>query len=150
MELSKEFKYGVLIFIGIGLFFLVMELLGLSNQLYLRFLNIFIVLYGASKTIQSNFAAGKFGFLDNYLSSILTSVIGIVFSVIGLIIYIHARGAEGYLATLSDGFVFAGGKASINEYCIGLLFEGIASAAVGCLLLMQYWDGKVPKKHYTA
>jgi hypothetical protein len=146
---SKEFKNGVVIFFGIGLFFLIMEVLGLSGQLYLRFLNIFIVLYGASRTIKANYAEGKFGFMDNFMSSILTSAIGVVMSVVGLIIYIHARGAEGYLETLSEGFMFAGGKASINEYCIGLLFEGIASSAVGCLLLMQYWHGKIPKDAIT-
>lgn len=148
MIMSKEFRNGVIIFMGIGLFFLLMELLGFSGKLYLRFLNIFIVLYGASRSVRANYAEGKYGYMDNFMSSMLTSIIGVVLSVIGLMIYIHARGAENYLSVLSDGLVFAGGKASINEYCIGLLFEGIASSVVGCLLLMQYWHGKIPNPHH--
>ncbi|ESU29044.1 hypothetical protein FLJC2902T_10790 [Flavobacterium limnosediminis JC2902] len=146
----KEFKNGVIIFLGIGLYFLLMEVLGLADQLYLRFFNIFIVLYGASRTIKDNYAEGNYEYMNNFMASILTCVVGVVLSVFGLMVYIHARGGEEYLSSLSDGFIFAGGKARINEYCIGLLFEGIASSLVGSLLLMQYWHGKIPKKeHYT-
>jgi len=147
---KREFKNGVVIFFGIGLFFLIMEVLGLSDQFYLRFLNIFIVLYGASRTIKENYAEGNYEYMNNFMASVLTCVVGVVLSVIGLMVYIHARGGESYLSSLSDGFVFAGGKARINEYCIGLLFEGIASSLVGSLLLMQYWHGKIPKtEHFT-
>lgn len=141
---KTEFKNGVVIFIGIGIFFLLMELLGLSDKLYLRFLNIFIVLYGITRTIKENYAKGNYEYVNNFMSAMLTSVIGVFMSVLGLMIYIHARGAEGYLATLSDGFMFVGGEASVNEYCIGLLFEGIASSVIACLAMMQYWHGKIP------
>ncbi|ESU23717.1 hypothetical protein FEDK69T_11220 [Flavobacterium enshiense DK69] len=146
----KEFKNGFIIFLGIGLYFLVMEMLGLAGHLYLRFFNIFIVLYGASRTIRANYAEGKYEYMNNFMSSVLTCAIGVALSVFGLMVYIHARGGEAYLANLSDGFIFAGGKARINEYCIGLLFEGIASSLVGSLLLMQYWHGKIPHAHHNA
>lgn len=147
---KTEFKNGVVIFIGIGLFFLIMELFGLTDKLYLRFLNIFIVLYGISRTIKANYADGKFEYMNNFMSAMLTSVFGVFLSVLGLMIYIHARGSETYLTTLSDGFMFVGGKASVNEYCISLLFEGVASSVVACLAMMQYWHGKIPHAHHNA
>lgn len=146
----KEFKNGFIIFLGIGLYFLLMEMLGLADQFYLRFLNIFIVLYGASRSIRANYAEGNYEYMNNFMSSLVTCVVGVVLSVFGLMVYIHVRGGEAYLSTLSDGFILAGGKARINEYCIGLMFEGIASSLIGSLLLMQYWHGKIPKvEHFT-
>lgn len=147
---SREFKNGMVIFIGIALYFLVMELLGLTDKLYLRVFNVFIVLYGANRTIKENYREGDTEYLNNIISSFKTCVVGIVASIIALIIYIHIRGGETYLTRLSDGFLFVGGKPKVNEYCIGLLFEGIASSVVGSILLMQYWHGKVlkPRPHH--
>lgn len=150
MFTSKEFKNGMVIFIGIALYFLIMEVLGLTDKLYLRLFNVFIVLYGANKTIKENYREGNTEYLNNILSSFKTCVTGIVISIVALIVYVHIRGGEPYLARLSDGFLFVGGKPKVNEYCIGLLFEGIASSVVGCILLMQYWHGKVlkPRPHH--
>jgi hypothetical protein len=50
MSVSKEFYNGVLIFIGIGIYFLLMELLGLSDVFMLRMLNIFIVVFFLNRT----------------------------------------------------------------------------------------------------
>lgn len=46
MKNKTVLQNGFLIFLGIGLFFLLMDLLGLASKNYLRFLNAFIVLYG--------------------------------------------------------------------------------------------------------
>ena len=42
---SLEIKNGFLIFLAIGIYFLLMELLGLSQLFYLRLVNIFFVFY---------------------------------------------------------------------------------------------------------
>lgn len=59
MNISKELNNGILIFISIGIYFLFMELLGLSDVFLLRLLNIFIVVYFINKTIKSNYREGK-------------------------------------------------------------------------------------------
>ena len=58
MKNQVEIKNGILIFVGIGLFFLLMDLLGLADKNYLRILNAFIVLFGIMKTIKSNYSNG--------------------------------------------------------------------------------------------
>ena len=142
MTISKELNNGILIFISIGIYFLTMELLGLSYIFYLRILNIFIVIYFLQKTIKSNYLEGKTEYLENLISGTLTSLIGVVLSVAGLMIYISMKGGDAYLTKLSANFLFGGGSPSMNQYCIGLLFEGIASSIIITFTLMQYYKDR--------
>jgi hypothetical protein len=147
MSISKELNNGTLIFIGIGIYFLIMELLGLSHLFFLRMLNIVIVIYFLNKTIKSNYNEGKTDYLENLISGTLTALIGVILSVIGLLIYISMKGGDAYLGKLSQNFLFGGGAPTMNQYCIGLFFEGIASSIIITFTLMQYWKDR-PIKHF--
>lgn len=138
MKLQKELLNGFYIFLGIGIYFLIMEVAGLTHSYYLRILNIFIVLFITNKTIKTNIQEGKNDYLKNIISAGLTPLTGVVLSVIGLRVYIAFKGGDDYLKNLSDVFLF-GNNPTVNEYCIGLLFEGIASAVIATFILMQYW-----------
>lgn len=141
MKIPKEFTNGIVIFIGIAIYFLLMEFLGLSHVLYLKLLNALIVFYGVNKTLKSNFTEGKSGYVSNLLSAGTTALIGVLLSVAGLLFYIYFRGGNEYINTLSEDFLF-GGKPTANEYCIGVLFEGLASALIVVFVSMQYWRQK--------
>jgi hypothetical protein len=141
MKLSTEFKYGILIFLGIGFYFLLMEVLGLSQLYFLRILNVFIVIYGLNLAIKSNLKDGKVGYLPNLISSALTGFIGIGLGIIGLVAYLKIRGGEQYMNQLSEAFLF-GGEPSIAEYSFGLFIEGIASVLIVAFINMQYWRTK--------
>ncbi|MGG7034425.1 MAG: hypothetical protein ACI7YS_04420 [Flavobacterium sp.] len=141
MKLKKELSNAILIFFGIGIYFLIMDLLGLSNLYYLRALNALIVMYGVSKTIKSNISEGKTTYLKNFASGMLTSVFAVVLSIIGLRIYVMFKGGKAYLEQLAEVIVFGKG-ASINDYSIGLLFEGIASSVIIVFITMHYWNSK--------
>lgn len=141
MKLPKELLNGIIITIGIGALFLVLEILGYSKIYYLRILNVLIVYYGVHRTIKSNMSEGKSSYVDNLISAGLTAFIGIFLSIISLVTFIYIKGGDSYLDSLSEGFLF-GGKPSINEYCIGLLFEGIASAVIVVFIAMQLWRSK--------
>lgn len=142
MKIKTELTNGLLIFAGIALYFLIMELLGLSGIYYLRALNALIVFYGINKTLKSNITEGKIGFLTNLLSAGLTAVIGVLLSAIGLLSYIYIRGADSYIKTLPNTFFLTGGNASVNEYCFGILFEGMASIVVIVLITMLLWTNE--------
>lgn len=144
MNTSKELNYGTQIFIAIGIYFFLMELLGLSHIFLLRLLNIFIVIYFLDKVIKSNYLFGKTDYLENLFSLALTSLIGVALSVAGLYVYIALKGGTPYLAKLSQNFLF-GAEPSIYKYCIGLLFEGIASSVIIAFTLMQYWKDRPVK-----
>ncbi|MFV7233953.1 MULTISPECIES: hypothetical protein [Flavobacterium] len=139
MKLPKEFYNGFIIFIGIGLYFLSMELLGLADVLYLRLFNILFVFYGTNRTLKANFAEGNTILVSNAVSALITSLTGVFLSIIGLIIYSFSKGGDSYVESLSKTFLF-GGNPSVMTYSISLLFEGIVSAVIVTFMLMLYWD----------
>ena len=149
MKLPKELVNGFIIFIGIGLYFLLMEFLGLADMYFLRLFNILFVFYGTNKTLKSNFAEGKTILASNAVSALFTSLSGVFLSIIGLIIYIYIKSGAIYIETLSETFLF-GGNPSIITYSASLLFEGIISAVLVTFMLMLYWDTRYSSdKHGT-
>jgi hypothetical protein len=140
MKLPRELVNGISMSISIALFFLLMEFLKASDNYYLRILNLLFVFYWVNHTIKQNLMEGKNGYLTNLLSAGLTAVLGVVISVVGLLVYIYSKGGSAYISRLSEQFLFGG--ASVNEYCFGLLFEGLASSIIVVFITMQFWRNK--------
>jgi len=143
MKYSRELINGFIIFVGIGLYFLLIQLLGWSDVFILRIFNIVFVIFGVNRTLQQNHADGIRGYNTNLISAILTSMIGAALSVSALLAFIEFKGGEEYLKNLSDSFIFGGGELTIQQYCIGLLFESVAASLMASFCLMQYWKNKV-------
>lgn len=141
MKISKEIYNGATIFVGISVYFLLMNALGFADVFYLRLLNIVFVFYGVNKTIQMNIAEGKKTFVTNAISAMMTSLVGVVLSVVGLIIYSYMKGGDNYVQSLSETFLF-GGNPSVVAYSISLLFEGVASSVIVTLFAMLYWNNR--------
>jgi hypothetical protein len=142
MKLPKELVNGGIIFVGIALYFLLMNALGYADLFYLRIVNVFFVFYGVNKTIEMNVAEGKKAFIANAISAMITSLIGVFLSIIGLVVYSYMQGGDSYVKSLSKTFLF-GGNPSVNTYSICLLFEGIASSVIVTMLLMLYWNNRL-------
>ncbi|HLA55803.1 MAG TPA: hypothetical protein VK623_06865 [Flavobacterium sp.] len=143
MKFKREIINGFIIFLGIGVYFLLMEALGLSHIFYLRIFNIIFVVYGVNRTIKGNHAAGVRGYFANLIGALMTSMIGAFLSIAALLIYINNNGGEAYLANHPDRLIFGGGGLTIEYYCIGLLFESTAASLAVSFCLMQYWKDKV-------
>lgn len=143
MKFTREITNGFIIFLGIGIYFLILELLGLSDVFYLRILNAFFVAYGVNRTLSSNHGDGILGYNRNFLSAVITSMVGAVLSVATLFIYIQYQGGEAYMKSLANNFVFGGGELTVNQYIIGLLFESVAASFIVSFTMMQYWKGKM-------
>jgi hypothetical protein len=136
MKLSKEIINGLIISGGIALLFLLVNLIGLQKLTYLRALNAFIVFYGIYRTYKMNKNSGVNSLGENLISMLKTGIVGVVSSVIGLAVYATFQGGQAYLDTISYGFLY-GKNPSLNEYCFGLLIEGIASAVIISLIIIQ-------------
>lgn len=141
MKLPKEILNGFIIFIGIGIYFLSMELLGLANLIYLRLFNVLFLFYGANLTLKTNFLEGKVTLISNAAAALLTSFTGVFFSILGLIAYSFAKGGDAYVQSLSKTFLF-GGSPSVMTYSISLFFEGTVSAVIITFILMLVWETK--------
>jgi|SRR6218665_1360744 len=143
MKFTRELMNGIIIFLGIGIYFLFLDFMKLSHIFPLRIVNILIVAYGVNRTIKMNQADGIRGYNTNFLSAVITSMIGAILSIACLLAYIEFRGGEPYLKNLADSFIFGGGELTIQQYCIGLLFESTAASLIVSFCLMQYWKDKV-------
>ena len=143
MKLPKEFYNGVIIFIGIALYFLLMEALHLSHFFYLRLFNIIFIYYGVNRSLKTNFVEGKTNLADNAISAWFTSLTGVLLSISGLVAYIYAKGGDEYIKTLSESLLFVGSP-SVMTYNISLLFEGIVSAVIVTFSLLLFWKKKYP------
>lgn len=142
MKLPKEVLNGSIIFIGIAIFFLLMNVLGLADFFYLRLLNVIFIFYGVNRTIEMNLSEGKKEFVPNAVSAMITSLIGVLLSIVGLVIYSYSKGGDAYVQSLSKTFLF-GGNPSVTTYSICLLFEGMASSVIVTMLLMLYWNNRL-------
>ena len=143
MKLTRIFINGFIIFVGIGLYFLLLESLGLAHVFILRLLNVAFVVYGVNRTIKANYEDGVKGYNRNFLQAFLTSEVGAVLSISGLLAYIYIRGGEPFLKELATHYLFGGGDLTIQQYCIGLLIEANAASLIVSFCLMQYWKDKV-------
>jgi hypothetical protein len=145
MKISKEIINGLIIFTGIGLYFFFMKLTGLEKLNYPRFLNIFIVYYGMSRTLQANKEQNLLGFGKNLFGIIQTGLIGVVLSVVGLYVYIYSNGGQPCLDHLSQGYLF-GKEPTVGEYCFAVFSEGIGSIVILTFINMQLLKRKASEK----
>lgn len=141
MKLPKELANGFLIFLGISIYFLIMNSLGFSDITYLRLFNILFIVYGVNRTILMNLNEGKRDFLPGAISAFLTACIGVVLSVAGLYVYSHLRGDGNFVGTLSKTFM-TGDNPPLETYCMYLLFEGLGSCIIVTLILMFVHNNK--------
>ncbi len=142
MKIPKELLNGFIIFLGIAVYFLLMNALGYGNSFYLRLINIVFVFYGVNRTIKMNISNEDKSFINNAISAMFTSLVGVFLSIIGLISYSYLQGGDPFVQSLSKTFLF-GGNPSIFTYSISLLFEGIASSVIVTMLLMLYWNNRL-------
>lgn len=143
MKIPKELYNGIIIWIGISIYFLTMKALNLADLFYLRALNILFIYYGTNRTLKSNYKEGKTGLPANVISALKTSLIGVFISIIGLVFYSYIQGGDKYIESLSASFLF-GGDPTVVTYSISLLFEGIVSAVIVTYTLMLFWKKRYP------
>lgn len=145
MKFSRLFINGLIIFIGIGLYFLLIEALDLKDHIYLRLINFIFVIYGVNRTIKSNYHDNINGYLTNLLSGFLTAMVGLVLGLVAFMIYVEYKGGDAYLETFADSYIFGGGDPSLYQFCFGLFIEGAAASMIVSFAMMQYWKDKVEK-----
>ena len=143
MKLPKELYNGIIIWIGISIYFLSMQALDLADLFYLRALNILFIYYGANRMLRSNYKEGKTELPTNAISALITALIGVFISIAGLVSYSYIQGGDKYIESLSASFLFGGGP-TVVTYGVSLLFEGIVSAVIVTYTLMLFWKKRYP------
>lgn len=134
---GSELSTGLIIFAGNVLFFLLLELYGLSQILYAHLLNIIFIFYGVNRILRLNIAQGQNNFLLNAVSAATTSFVGVLLSLAALLVYFYAKGGDAYVKLLPQHFM-AAGESSVPLYILCLLFEGSASCIGGTAVMLLY------------
>lgn len=143
MKFKREFTNGILIFVLMGIYFLIMESAKLSHIFYLRIFNIVFVVYGVNRTIKGNHDEGVRGYFTHLMGAMMTSMIGAVLSIAALLVYLKWQGGAGYLNDHPMRYIFGSETNSVEYFCIGLFFEAAAASLAVSFCLMQYWKDKV-------
>lgn len=145
MKFSRIIINGVIIFACIGAIFLIMEMLGLKDEVYLRLLNFVPVIWGINRTIKGNYKDRIDGYFTNLLSAIFTGLTSLILGLIAFMIYVEVNGGDQYLENFKESYIFGGGDPSVYQFCIGLFLEGAAASLIVSFALMQFWKDKVEK-----
>lgn len=150
MNFSRIVINGFLIYVGIALFFLLMEQLGWSDQIYLRLVNFVFVIWGVNKTIKANYEDHINGYFTNLTAGIFTAIVSLILGIFSFIGYIEYMGQDHggsneYLQKYAGSYIFGGGEPSLYQFVTGLTVEGVAASVMVSFALMQYWKDKVEK-----
>jgi hypothetical protein len=139
--MSKEkiiIKNAILILLMIGGFFFLCKAFGLEENPFLRFLNLVFVLVGIREAVKTNvFKNKETSYAQNAGVAFGTSILGVLLSTIGVVIYIEFINPD-FLEAMNNSFLI-GGNLSIYELAFTLVIEGLASSVVGSLIVMQFY-----------
>ncbi|AUC86609.1 hypothetical protein CW731_00865 [Polaribacter sp. ALD11] len=131
-------KNALLTTILIGVFFLLCKLFGLEENPYLRFLNLAFVLFGIYLAIkESVFRNKETKYTTNLGIGIITSVLAVFLSIIGVVVYIKFINPN-FMSVMNNSFLI-GGNLSLPEIIITLVIEGMASSFIGSFIIMQFY-----------
>ena len=136
--------YALLTYLSLGLYFLIIETLGLADHTYLRLFNGVIVLAFMNHLIKSNIKKNINGYLANFRSAFVSSSLAVILGGISLMIFLSFKDVA-YVKSIAEGLLLAGaGEAS--QVGGGILIEGLASTMIFSFVSMQYWKGvKLPE-----
>jgi hypothetical protein len=136
-------KNGLLIFVLIGVYFIILVLLGLTDNIFLKFINFIFVLIGVNNTLKTT-SKGSAGYLKKILAGFTTVFIGIFLSAIALLIYLNVNESSdisAYAVTLI--------RAETNFEFAGVIFiEGLTSSMMILFIMLQYWKNvNIPQEN---
>lgn len=136
-------RYGLYSFAGIAILFLIVKLFSLENEGYLRFLNVFIVLFFTYRLAKRNRQVERDdNFLYAFGSLMLANAITVVASVFSFVIY--AVFIQPDFINHFDGGIFWNNHVTIDQAAAILFFEGMGSALAASFMVVIYWNERKP------
>lgn len=138
-NLSLSIKNGIFIFFLVGIYFLVIDALGLIDNTFLRVLNIFLLAWGVNRAIRMARERYDSDYFESFKTGLTAAIFGIILSVAALSLYVYLFKGDGYLQTIASSLLIGSRDASLAQVSLSLLAEGLASAIVLTFGLMQYW-----------
>jgi uncharacterized membrane protein len=140
---TNAIKNGLLIFGLIGVYFVILELLGLTDNVFLKFINFIFVLIGVNNTLKTASKESS-SYLKKFVAGVATVFVGILLSAIALFIYLNVNETSdisAYAMTLIP--------AETNLQFAAIIFvEGFTSSLMIVFIMLQYWKNvNVPQEN---
>lgn len=130
---NNAFLNGFMIYGLISIYFLVLELFGLTDNMYLRFVNLVFIAIGVNATLRLSHAASD-NYLDKLKSGLVTVATGILLSVIGL--YLYMQLIDPSLAYTAETLIPVNSPIAFTAI---IFIEGLSSSLMVLFMLLQYW-----------
>ena len=138
---NVEFKNGVLIWLLVGFYFLLMDSLGLANEPYLKIFNVAFILLGVNLTVK-HYAEKGYAYTKLFAKGVSTAMIGIGLSLVGLFIYFEFMLGG---VSLNDYSTTVIPTTDLSRYFIALFAEGLSTSVVITFAILQYWKNYEPE-----
>lgn len=134
--MKPEIKNGIFIFLLIGIYFLIIDFLGLGNVSLLKLANIVFIVIGVNLTIKHYAQKSGYAYLTIFARGFATALIGIMLSLIGLFVYFQFILGGADLSEYQTTLIPA---TKLSHFFFAMFFEGMAVAAIIPFTLLQYW-----------
>ncbi|NVK29198.1 MAG: hypothetical protein HWE14_14185 [Flavobacteriia bacterium] len=145
MNIRDLVSYSLKTAAGLIGFFILMKLAGFEQHHELRIFNFIIVLLGIFALHKKMFLKdGNHGYFSGFFSGIRMSALAIIFFVVFLSLYASVFDPQ-FIEVVEDSGIW-GGKLSLFQTGIAILFEGLASCVLLSYISMQYFKAYVEDK----
>ncbi len=141
--MSKALLYGFITGLGLIAYFLLMSVLGLERNFYLRLLNFFIIVGGIyflfSTLIDTK--GRTIGYIEGLGAGLTLSLVSIITFIIFLVIYITYFNPA-FMSVLEESRIW-GTDLKLSEAAFGIGLEGVVSGFIVSFIWMQYFKRDV-------
>jgi hypothetical protein len=135
---KNTIRYGIYIYVLIGLFFLLMKLLGLEHVAWLRVFNLLVIVYMSNRLAKLNFSMKHEMEYGSRLASVfLANIIGVVLSVGSFYFYVKLFDPA-FMLRFDEGALWIG-SFTLHEAVAAFFLEGAAGSIAVSFIVMQYW-----------
>jgi hypothetical protein len=140
LKRAHAVRNGIVLFILLGLYFLLLDALGWTDNIMLRLLNYAFIIAVLKNSIKHAVKNGE-NYLNKLLIGIVTVFIGLTLSIIAL--YVYFRIFEFPLEQYKTSLMAAN---SYIELCGALYIEGLSSSIILVFIMLQFYKNKSPKE----
>lgn len=146
---SQSIRYGLYSFAGIVLLFLLTKLFSLEHIIFLRFLNVLIIIYFTNRLARKNHKNNAdSNYLNAWASLILANVVTVALSLFSFVIYATFIQPD-FISKFESGILW-NNHITLGQAALTLFTEGIGCAVAISFIIMQYWNESPKSKVSTS
>ncbi len=136
--MAHSIRYGLRTALGLILYFLLMKILGLETNFFLRIFNFFILIGGTYLMLRSTVASGRpFSYLEGLAYGFTLTITSVVTFLLFMALYTGIIDPN-FVAVLESSGMW-GSQLTLQQAAFAIFIEGMASGAIISFSWMQYF-----------